>query len=100
MDTTTTVTITAARLAELEALAAFALKVKAQQAADLTRLSTYDKAHPDKVSERIKRYKEKNREAYNARRRELRRLKREAAAAPPESNDPALLHIKIAAQDN
>lgn len=74
-----TVTITVERLKELEALEA---KVKAQQAQDLKRLVAYDKAHPDKVLERAKRYQNKDRDAYNARRREIRRLAKAAAAVP------------------
>jgi len=81
-----TVTITAARLQELEALEA---KVKEQQAQDLKRLAAYDKAHPDKVLERVKRYQNKDRDAYNARRRELRRLAKAAAAAAPGGGDTA-----------
>lgn len=72
-----TVTISAARLQELEALEA---KIKAQQAKDLQRLINHDKAHPERVLERAKRYQNKDRDAYNARRRERRRLAKEAAA--------------------
>jgi hypothetical protein len=75
------VTIPAARLAELEELAAFALKVKARNATELSRVKTHDKSHPEKVAARVKRHKDKDRAAYNARRRELYRLKREAEAA-------------------
>jgi hypothetical protein len=84
MDTTAAgpfVTIPAARLAELEELAAFALKVKAQQAARLAKLNERNKATPEAISKRVKKWQDANREAYNARRRELRRLKREAEAA-------------------
>jgi hypothetical protein len=80
------VTITAERLKALEAIEA---KVKAQQAQDLKRLAAYDKAHPDKVLERVKRYQNKDRDAYNARRRELRRLAKAAAAAAPGGGDTA-----------
>lgn len=78
------VQITAERLKALEAIEA---KVKAQQAQDLKRLAAYDKAHPDKVLERVKRYQNKDRDAYNARRRELRRLAK--AAAVPADGDTA-----------
>ena len=69
------------------ALEAIEAKVKAQQARDLKRLAAYDKAHPDKVLERNKRYQNKDRDAYNARRRELRRLAK--AAAGPGGGDTA-----------
>ena len=72
------VTITLERLKELEKYEA---KVKAKNAKDTIRLMEYDKAHPEKVLERAKKYQDKNREAYNARRRELRKLKKEAAEA-------------------
>jgi len=78
-----TVTISVARLQELEAAAAAVstLKERLKKAnhCDIDKLKAYDKAHPEKAAERSKRYKERNREAYNARRRELRRLKKEAA---------------------
>jgi len=72
-----TVTITVERLKELEKYEA---RIKAKNAKDTIRLMEYDKAHPEKVLERTKRYKDKDRDAYNARRRELRKLKKEAAA--------------------
>ena len=72
------VTITLERLQELEK---YESKIKAKNAKDTIRLMEYDKAHPEKVLERAKKYQDKNREAYNARRRELRKLKKEAAAA-------------------
>lgn len=76
------VTIPAARLAELEAtIAELREKLKKANHSDPTRLKAYNDAHPEKVKERVRKWQEKNREAYNARRRELRRLKREAAAA-------------------
>jgi hypothetical protein len=84
----TYVTIPAARLAELEELAAFALKVKARNATELLRVKTQDKSHPEKVAARVKRYKDKDRAAYNARRRELYRLKREAEAAAAGAATP------------
>lgn len=79
------VTITAERLKELEAAAAAVpiLKEKLKKAnhSDPDRINAYNKAHPEKVLERVKRHIEKDRDAYNARRRERRRLAKEAAAA-------------------
>ena len=77
-----TVTITVERLKQLEKYEA---KIKAKNAKDTIRLAEYDNAHPEKVLERTKRYKDKDRDAYNARRRELRRLKKEAEAAAAKS---------------
>jgi hypothetical protein len=81
----TLVTITAERLKELEAAAAAVpiLKEKLKKAnhSDPDRINAYNKAHPEKVLERVKRHIEKDRDAYNARRRERRRLAKEAAAA-------------------
>jgi hypothetical protein len=76
-----TVTITAARLAELEALAEIGLKYKERNETDFKRLSERHKANPAKHYEDVKRWREKNRDAINARRRELRRLKKEASGA-------------------
>lgn len=77
-----TVTISVARLQELEAAAAAAatLKERLKKAnhCDPERLKAYNKAHPEKGLERVKKYQNKDRDAYNARRRELRRLKKEA----------------------
>ena len=82
-----TVTISAARLQELEAAAAAVpiLKEKLKKAnhSDPARVNAYNKAHPEKVLERVKRHIEKDRDAYNARRRERRRLAKEAVAKPP-----------------
>ncbi len=68
------VTITAARLAELEAAAAKAMELKEKlhkrNNNNPERLAAYDKANPDKRKERKKRYIENNRDAINARRRE------------------------------
>jgi len=75
-----TVTITVERLKELEALEA---KVKAQNIKDVKRLNDYNNAHPEKRLARVVRHIEKDRDAYNARRRERRRLAKEAAAAAP-----------------
>ena len=81
-----TTTITVERLQELEALEA---KIKIQQAKDLQRLIKHDKAHPERVLERTKRYQNKDRDAYNARRRERRRLAKEAAAPGGGTTAPA-----------
>ena len=75
-----TVTISAARLQELEALEA---KIKAKNEKDTQRLNAYNDAHPEKRTARVLRHIEKDRDAYNARRRERRRLAKEAAAKPP-----------------
>ena len=83
-----TVTITVERLKELEKYEA---KVKAKYEKTLGSLREYDKAHPEKSAERSKRYKDANREAYNARRRELRKLKKEGASVACESMDPPML---------
>lgn len=76
---TDTVTISVERLKELEDMEA---KVKAKNAEDTKRLIEYDKTHPGKAAERSKRCKERNHEAYLARRRELYRLKRAGATTP------------------
>ncbi len=73
MDTEQTVTISAARLAELEAAEA---KLKARKAAGLEDLKKFAEAHPENAKERYKRYVEKNKEAINARRRELYKQKK------------------------
>lgn len=49
------------------------------------RINAYNKAHPEKVRARVEKYINKDRDAYNARRRELRRLKKEAAEAAAAS---------------
>ena len=82
-----TVTISAARLQELEAAAAAVpiLKEKLKKAnhCDIDKINAYNKAHPEKVLERVKRHIEKDRDAYNARRRERRRLAKEATGKSP-----------------
>ncbi len=85
-----TVTITVERLKELEAAAA-ALpiikdKLKKANHSNPERLIAYNKAHPEKAAERVKRHIEKDRDAYNAKRRERRRLAKEAAAAVTTSS--------------
>jgi hypothetical protein len=91
-----TVTITVERLKELEAAAAavpiLREKLKKANHSDPARVNAYNKAHPEKALERVKRHIEKDRDAYNARRRERRRLAKEAAAGliTPAVNPPDL----------
>lgn len=85
---TAMVTIPAARLAELEALAATAREIKAKKAERLAAVTERYKQTPEHVLERAKRYQNKDRDAYNARRRELRRLRKEAAAAAAPGDSP------------
>jgi hypothetical protein len=79
------VTISAARLAELEALVDINAKMKEKllkyNHSSIERLKKYKETHPDTTRDRSQKYRERDREAYNARRRELRRLKKEAAVA-------------------
>ena len=49
------------------------------------RINAYNKAHPEKVLARAHKYINKDRDAYNARRRERYRLKKEAEAAAAAS---------------
>ena len=77
-DTVEMVTIPAARLAELEALAA---KVNEKKIARIEHLRALDKTDTEQMLERTRRYRNKDRAAFNARRRELYRKKKEAAAA-------------------
>ena len=82
------VTIPAARLAELEATVdTLKAKLHKRNHCDSERLKAYKEAKPElfaaSSAESSKRYKEKNREAYNARRRELYRLKKGGAAVSP-----------------
>lgn len=75
-----------ARIAELEtqvaALTADNAALKERLAKrghhDIDKLNAYNAAHPEKAAARSKKYKEAHREEYNARRRELYRLKRAA----------------------
>ena len=81
-----TVTITLERLNELEALEE---KVKAKNIQTRIKLMKYTDT-PEKRLERMTRYIEKDRDAYNAKRREKRRLAKEAAAAaakPPGASN-------------
>lgn len=73
-----TVTITKERLAELEKYEA---RIKAKNAKDAKRLMEYQKAHPEINLQRVNKHIDKDRDAYNAKRREKRRLAKEAAAA-------------------
>jgi len=73
---TDTVTISVERFKKLEKYEA---RVKAHNETSIKELREYDKAHPDKSALRSKRYKDAHRESYNARRRELYRLKKAAA---------------------
>lgn len=76
------VTITAARLAELEAAEA---RLKEQRAKNISKLNKFKEANPERVaeasSERLKRWYTTNREEYNAKRREKYRIAKESAAA-------------------
>jgi hypothetical protein len=76
-----TVTITVERLKELEKYEA---KAKAKIEKTIASLKKYEDT-PEKKLERMNRYINKDRDAYNAKRREKRRLAKEAAAAvkPP-----------------
>lgn len=73
-----TVTISVARLQELEAAAAAAGAVKETRIAKLREKDTQDK-----INSRVKKHYELHRDEINARRREKRRLARAAAAAAP-----------------
>lgn len=88
-----TVTITKERLQELEAAAATIpiLKEKLKKAnhSDIEKLKKYDKAHPEKAAERSKRCKERNHEAYLARRRELYHQKRAAVGSTTPVVNPS-----------
>ena len=77
-DTVEMVTIPAARLAELEALAA---KINEKKIARIEHLRALDKADTEQMLERTRRYRNKDRAAFNARRRELYRKKKEVAAS-------------------
>jgi len=72
------VTISAERLAKLEALEA---KKKAREAITLQSARAFDKAHPDRPVARAKASYYKNRDAINERRRAEYRKKKEAGAA-------------------
>jgi len=80
MDTEQTVTISAARLAELEAAAQQAQELKEKldkrNNNNLERLAAYNQAHPEKAAERVKKCIAKNRDEINARRREKYKQKK------------------------
>lgn len=70
------------RIAELEAeVAELKAHLEKRMNNNLERLREYRKANPEKISEATKRWKETNRDAYNARRRELYQQKK-AAVCP------------------
>lgn len=83
------VTIPAARLAELEALAAAAETLRSKLAkrnhTNIDRLITYQKENPEKVLEKKREYFARNRAEINARRREAYRKKKEATTAIGET---------------
>lgn len=83
MDGVTTISVQ--RLKELEAKAA---KIDERNKKDIEKLKKYAEENPKAAQERAKRYKEKNRDAYNARRRELYRMKKEAAAKSSTLENP------------
>lgn len=74
------VTIPARRLAELEAAEA---RLTKRNHSNIERLKAYKEANPNREespsNERVKRWYERNREEYNAKRREKRRQAKEAA---------------------
>ena len=79
------VTISAARLATLEQqVADLQARLAKRNHSNLERLKAYREANPEaaaaSTAAAAKRYKETHREEYNARRRELRRLRKAAAA--------------------
>lgn len=77
-----TVTIPVARLTELETtIADLQARLAKRTYNNLDRLNAYNKAHPEKVKERHKKWRTEHREEYNARRRELYRQKKATAAS-------------------
>lgn len=80
------VLISAARLAELEAeIVSLKERVAKRAHYNISNLREYDAAHPEKKREATKKYKAEHRTEINARRRELYRLKKTAAAASGSS---------------
>lgn len=85
-NTTPMIPIATERLKALEALEA-SLPDLIQHAileykkSNLRRLHEKDKANPENVNKRVKRYAEKHRDEINAKRREKRRLQKAAASA-------------------
>ena len=72
----TAVLVDATRLAKLEALEA---RARAQQVKDFERLRASDTS--EKKQERVKRHRDKDRDAYNAKQRERRRIVKEQKVA-------------------
>lgn len=91
MEQTEMVLVPAARLRELEELAVKGQKLTEKQKSTLEELRNYDKTHPDEVKERKNRYISKNREAYNARRRERYRQRKAGVndGGPSDEKSPA-----------
>ena len=83
-----TVTITVEQLREFEAAVAEVAVLKAKRAKRVTNkladVRAFDAAHPEKATERQRRYNNAHREEVNAKRREKRRLAREAGVAAKE----------------
>lgn len=82
----TAVLVDATRLAKLEALEA---RARAQQVKDFERLRASDTT--EKKQERVRRHRDKDRDAYNAKQRERRRFVKEqkVAALAAEENPRA-----------
>ena len=82
---TQTVTISLDQLREFKAAVAAVPILKAKLAKrtpnNLAKVREFDAAHPEKAAERQRRYNSAHREELNAKRREKRRLAREAVAA-------------------
>ncbi len=72
MDSVTTISVQ-----ELEELKRKAAKHDIRTKKAVERIERFNKENPNNAKERVARYVEKNRDAYNARRRELYRLKKE-----------------------
>lgn len=92
MATTEMVTIPAARLAELETeVTTLKERVKKLNHNTLDRLNKYYTENPTeaaaRAAERSKKCKATNRDAYNARRRELYRMKKETSTAGKSTSD-------------
>ena len=87
-----TVTITVERLKELEAAAArlshVEERLRKRNHNNVDRINAYNKAHPDKVAERYRKHVEKDRDSYNAKRRERYRQRKEAATATTAAEPP------------
>jgi LPS sulfotransferase NodH len=85
-----TVTISVHRLKELEQAAALLVtvqeKLNKRMNNSVERMNAYNKENPRKAAERSKKCKAENREAYNARRRELYHLRRGASTAVDATN--------------